>query len=82
MATAGSGDVLAGMITGLLAQGLCSWEAAVTGTYLHGLSGDLAAESMCQEAMTATDIIAQIPAAVKACRQEETFLVRQREEAM
>lgn len=82
MATAGSGDVLAGMITGLLAQGLCSWEAAVTGTYLHGLSGDLAAESMCQEAMTATDIIAQISAAVKACRQEETFLVRQREEAM
>lgn len=70
MATAGSGDVLAGMIAGLIAQGISGWEAAVTGTYLHGLSGDMAAEIMSQDAMTAADIIAQIPAAIKACRQE------------
>ena len=70
MATAGSGDVLAGMIAGLIAQGISGWEAAVTGTYLHGLSGDMAAEIMSQDAMTAADIIAQIPAAIKACQQE------------
>lgn len=80
MATAGSGDVLAGMIAGLTAQGLSGWEAAVAGTYLHGLSGDMAAEAMSQEAMTAADIIAQIPAAIKACRQGETSSAGQREE--
>ena len=42
MATAGSGDVLTGMLTGLLAQGYHSLEAALMAVYLHGLAGDLA----------------------------------------
>lgn len=79
MATAGSGDVLAGMIAGLTAQGMSGQKAAVTGTYLHGLSGDMAAEAMSQEAMTATDIIAKIPAAIKACRQAEASSTGQKE---
>lgn len=57
MATAGSGDVLTGIIIGLLAQGYGSVETAILGVYLHGLAGDIAAESDSQEAMMAGDII-------------------------
>jgi NAD(P)H-hydrate epimerase len=63
MATAGTGDVLTGMIVGLLAQGLTPWDAACTGTYFHGLAGDLAAGQMGQAAMTAGDLIEHIPKA-------------------
>jgi NAD(P)H-hydrate epimerase len=63
MATAGSGDVLAGMITGLLAQGMEAREAAVCGVYLHGAAGDLAAEDKTRRSMMASDIIDQISAA-------------------
>jgi NAD(P)H-hydrate epimerase len=57
MATAGSGDVLTGILTGLLAQGYSSVEAAILGVYLHGLAGDLAAGERSMEAMIASDII-------------------------
>jgi NAD(P)H-hydrate epimerase len=57
MATAGSGDVLTGIITGLLAQGYPSLQSCILGTYLHGLAGDIAAEKFSQEAMIASDII-------------------------
>jgi NAD(P)H-hydrate epimerase len=57
MATAGSGDVLTGIITGLLAQGYTPGQAAVLGVYLHGLAGDLAANKFGQEAMIAGDMI-------------------------
>jgi NAD(P)H-hydrate epimerase len=60
MATAGSGDVLAGMITGLLAQGMEAKEAAVCGVYLHGAAGDLAAQEKTRRSMMASDIIEQI----------------------
>ncbi len=56
MATAGSGDVLTGMLTGLLAQGYSAEEAAVLGVYLHGLAGDIAALHLSEEAMLAGDI--------------------------
>lgn len=56
MATAGSGDVLTGILTGLLAQGYNTTEAAVLGVYLHGLAGDFAAAELSQEAMTAGDL--------------------------
>ena len=57
MATGGSGDVLTGILTGLLAQGYSSTEAAILGVYLHGLAGDIAAEKLSMEAMIAGDII-------------------------
>jgi NAD(P)H-hydrate epimerase len=57
MATAGSGDVLTGILTGLLAQGYSSVETAILGVYLHGLAGDIAAEKLSMEAMVAGDII-------------------------
>lgn len=57
MATAGSGDVLAGMVTGLVAQGMCGADAAVAGVYIHGMAGDLAAERETHVSMMATDII-------------------------
>ncbi len=57
MATAGSGDVLTGIILGLLAQHYSPADACILGVYLHGLAGDLAARRMSQEAMIAGDII-------------------------
>jgi NAD(P)H-hydrate epimerase len=56
MATAGSGDVLTGILTGLLAQGYNAEEAAVLGVYIHGAAGDMAAQQLSQEAMLASDI--------------------------
>ncbi|MEM8764000.1 MAG: NAD(P)H-hydrate dehydratase [Bacteroidota bacterium] len=56
MATAGSGDVLAGILTGLLAQGYTSLNAAILGVYLHGNSGDIAASQLGQHAMLASNI--------------------------
>ena len=65
MATAGSGDVLTGILTGLLAQGYSQKNACLLGVYLHGMAGDLAAEKMSQEAMIAGDIIDCIGEAYK-----------------
>ncbi|HEY6260637.1 MAG TPA: NAD(P)H-hydrate dehydratase, partial [Nitrospiraceae bacterium] len=61
MATAGTGDVLTGMIVGLLAQRVPAWEAACAATYFHGSAGDLAAQHVGQPGMVASDLIAQIP---------------------
>jgi len=57
MATAGSGDVLTGIITGLLASGYSSGVAATLGVYIHGLAGDIAAKKMGFEALIASDIV-------------------------
>jgi NAD(P)H-hydrate epimerase len=57
MAKGGSGDVLTGIITALLAQEYEPAHAAILGVYLHGYSGDLAARSLSQETMVATDLI-------------------------
>jgi len=57
MATAGSGDVLTGILTGLLAQSYTSEQASVLGVYLHGVAGDIAAQKFSQEAMISGDII-------------------------
>jgi len=56
MATAGSGDVLTGVITALLGQGLTDFDAAVLGVYIHGLAGDIAEEKIGQVSLMATDI--------------------------
>ncbi len=65
MATAGSGDVLTGMIVSLLGQGFSSEAAAVCGVYLHGLAGDLAIEVKTEHSLIASDIIDFIPLAYK-----------------
>jgi len=65
LATAGTGDVLTGLITGLLAQGLGSFEAAACGVYLHGLAGDLAASVKTEPGLIASDVIEFIPAALQ-----------------
>lgn len=65
MATAGSGDVLTGIITSLLAQGYTAKEAAVLGVYLHGLSGDLARDKVGINSLMASDIIDSIQLAYK-----------------
>lgn len=57
MATGGSGDVLTGLITGLLAQGYESMETALLGVYLHGRAGDLALQNSSHEALIASDLI-------------------------
>ena len=65
MATAGSGDVLTGILTGLLAQGYSPCDTSRLGVYLHGLAGDLAVKHTGEEAMIASDIIDQIGNAYK-----------------
>ena len=65
MATAGSGDVLTGIITALIAQGIPALESARFGAYLHGKAGDLAAKSKTRISMIASDIIENIPKAIK-----------------
>ena len=67
MATGGSGDVLAGMTGGLLAQGADPFAAAAAAVYLHGLAGDLAAESLGKTAMLPTHLIGHIPDALRRC---------------
>jgi NAD(P)H-hydrate epimerase len=64
MATAGSGDVLTGILTSLLAQGYDALHACLYGVWLHGLAGDLAAAELSPEALTATDIIEYLPKAI------------------
>jgi ADP-dependent NAD(P)H-hydrate dehydratase / NAD(P)H-hydrate epimerase len=64
LAKAGSGDVLTGIIAGMLAQGLEPFEAAVCGVYLHGLCADLAAERLGEYCVTAAELIRTIPEAI------------------
>ena len=64
MAKAGSGDVLSGMIAGLMAQGKTPYESAVLGVYLHGLAGDLAREKLGDYSVLARDLAEHIGSAV------------------
>ena len=68
MATAGSGDVLTGIITGLLARGYKQREACMVGMYLHGLAGNIAANDLGQECLIASDIINYLPHAFRRLR--------------
>lgn len=66
MATAGTGDVLAGAIAGLMAQGLAPEAAAGLGVYLHGFAGDLAADEVGGVGMIAGDVLDRLPRAITA----------------
>lgn len=72
MATAGSGDVLTGLLTSLLAQGYLPAEAVQLGVYLHGLAGDLAAADLGEESLIASDLINYLPSAFQCLRRGET----------
>lgn len=65
MATAGSGDVLTGIITALIAQGLNPQQAAVAGVYLHGAAGDQAALERGERGLVATDLIHYLPQVIR-----------------
>ena len=65
MATAGSGDVLTGIIAGLLAQGLGAKPATATGAYLHGLAGDLYAAQYGEASLIGGDLIANLPESIQ-----------------
>lgn len=66
MATGGTGDVLTGIITALLCQGLTPFEAARLGCHVHGKAGDLAAEQLGQISLIASDLIDYLPAAFQS----------------
>jgi hydroxyethylthiazole kinase-like uncharacterized protein yjeF len=65
MATGGSGDVLTGIILGLLAQGFLAERAAIAGVFIHGEAGDIAAGNHSERSMTASDITAALPEVFK-----------------
>jgi hydroxyethylthiazole kinase-like uncharacterized protein yjeF len=69
LATAGSGDVLAGAIAGLRAQGMGAFESAVTGAYAHGLAGELARADLGDMGMVAGDLPPRLPLALRRIRQ-------------
>jgi len=68
MATAGMGDVLSGIIAGMVSGGLNCFDAAKFGVYLHGLAGDLAANDKTQNCLIASDVIEYLPQAIKKCK--------------
>jgi ADP-dependent NAD(P)H-hydrate dehydratase / NAD(P)H-hydrate epimerase len=65
MSTAGTGDVLTGMIAGFMGQGLAPLNASILGVYMHGMAGDIAASENGEHSLIASDIIGSIPAAFK-----------------
>jgi len=65
LATAGTGDVLSGMIAGFVAQNLSLIDASILATFLHGLAGEIAAEELTEYSTTALNIIDYIPEAIK-----------------
>lgn len=71
LAKAGTGDVLTGIIAGLLAQNMKPFDAAILGTFLHGLAGDYAKEDLTKYSVLATDVIKYLPFAIKEVLIEE-----------
>ena len=70
MASGGCGDVLTGMIAGLLGQQLSLFDAAQLGVYLHGLAGDLAAKERGETGLIASDVVDKVPVAIRRYQQQ------------
>jgi len=68
MASGGCGDILTGMIASLAGQGLSGFDAAKLGVYLHGLAGDITARQKGETSLVATDLLGNIPHAIKAAK--------------
>jgi NAD(P)H-hydrate epimerase len=68
LATAGTGDVLAGAIAGMLAQGLSTFHAAICGAYLHGLAGEIATRQLGTAGILAGDLLPALPVAISQLR--------------
>lgn len=71
LASAGTGDVLAGVIAGLLAQGLTLFDAAACGVYLHGRAGEIVRQGMGDAGMLASDLLPILPEVIKWLKQEK-----------
>ena len=71
LAKAGTGDVLTGLIAGLLAQRMKPFEAAILGTYIHGLAGDFAAKDLTKYSVIASDVIEYFPLAINSILLDE-----------
>jgi NAD(P)H-hydrate epimerase len=69
LATAGTGDVLAGSIAGLLAQGLSPYDAALCGTYLHGLAGQMLQDQIGDTGILAGDLLPLLPRAIRQVKE-------------
>ena len=80
MATAGSGDVLTGILTGLIAQGYSSFEASILGVYLHGKTADLAMNDLTYETFTASHIVDYLSDAIKDLLRKQNPIPQQEEE--
>ena len=65
MATAGTGDVLSGIIAGFLCQGFSAKDSSILGVYLHGMAGDISASNLSQTALIASDLIRALPEVIK-----------------
>jgi NAD(P)H-hydrate repair Nnr-like enzyme with NAD(P)H-hydrate dehydratase domain len=72
MATAGTGDVLSGVVGALLGMGIDEEDSAKFGVFLHSLAGDLAAGELSQESLKAWDLIDFLPKAIKRIKKAET----------
>lgn len=74
MATAGSGDVLSGIIASLIGQGISVFEASKLGVYLHGLAGDIAVKKYGEESLIASDIVNNLYKAIRHYKSSDIIL--------
>lgn len=73
LAKAGSGDVLTGIISGLIAQGISPYEAAIKGAYIHGLTGESASKDLSEYSVLASDLIDYLPKVIKTLSDKNNF---------